>query len=1071
MATQSGDGGAATSSPATAAATVGAPTDPTTKQQTEPKAKDKGNDKDKKAEKERQKALKAEKLARKQAKAAGLQAATTKVESKKKAETLPAYVEKTPAGEKKILGDLADAHHSAYHPLAVESAWYAWWEKSGFFQPRFDDAGKKLPPGAFVIPIPPPNVTGALHCGHALGTALQDVLIRWHRMRGFTTLFVPGCDHASISTQSVIENMLWRKERTTRHDLGREKFIERALEWKNDYHGRINRVLRRLGGSFDWTREAFTMDPQLTEAALEAFVKLHEEGFIYRENKFVNWSVKLNTTISNLEVETKELSGRTVLDVPGYERKVEFGVLTYFKYPIEDSDETIEIATTRLETMLGDTAVAVYPDDERFKHLVGKFVRHPFLERRLPIIADTYVEKDFGTGAVKITPAHDQNDFAMGARHNLPSINILNDNGTMNENAGKYQGQKRYDVRYALCEELTKLGLFVKKENNPMVIRLCAKSKDVIEPLLKPQWWVRMKGLAEPALDAVRNGEIKIRPEASEKSYFRWLENINDWCLSRQLWWGQRIPAYYVRFVGDADGKEVSDRWIVAKSAAEAKEKATAKFPNQEFTLEQDPDVFDTWFSSGLWPFATLGWPKNTLDFQELFPTSVLETGWDILFFWVARMIMLSLKLTGKVPFKEVYTHSLIRDAQGRKMSKSLGNVIDPVDVIDGITLEALQEKLKLGNLDEKEYATASKNQKESFPQGIPECGTDALRFSLVNYTTGGGDINFDIKQMAGYRRFCNKIYQATKYVLGKLPNDYVPPRTAAKTGKETLPERWILHQLNSTARNIHAALDAREFSRASQIIYQYWLDSLCDVYIENSKVIISDGTPEEQRSAIDTLYSAVEAGLTMMHPFMPFITEELWQRLPRREGDATPSIIVAAYPSYREDFCDEEAAQKYGLLLACSRGLRSLAAEYGVKLGGNGFIVARDAEQHDLIEAETAQIKALATKAIASITICNDTDAVPLGSAVYTVSSTVTVFLGVASTVDASLITKSKEKLAKAVESAEKQRKLIESADWQEHTSAAIREQEYAKLAAAEAAADNLKETIAQFEKLDIKD
>ena len=400
------------------------------------------------------------------------------------------------------------------------------------------------------------------------------------------------------------------------------------------YHTKINTVLRRLGGSFDWSREAFTMSPELSEAVMEAFVRLHEEGLIYRSNRLVNWCVNLNTTISNLEVDTKELTGRTLLDVPGYDRKVEFGVLTYFKYAVEGSEETITVGTTRLETMLGDTAVAVHPDDARYKHLIGKTVRHPFIDRSIPIVADTVADPEFGTGAVKITPAHDANDFGVGTRHNLPFINILNDDGTLNSNAGRFEGQKRYDVRYTLLDELTKLGLFVKKEPNPMSIRLCSKSKDVVEPLMKPQWWVEMKGLAAPAIDAVRNGQIKIRPESAEKNYFRWLESINDWCLSRQLWWGHQIPAYYVDIAGEPDARESNDHWVVAKSEDEARQKAQKKFPGKDFVLERDPDVLDTWFSSGLWPFATLGWPKDTHDLQNLFPTSVLESGWDILFFW-----------------------------------------------------------------------------------------------------------------------------------------------------------------------------------------------------------------------------------------------------------------------------------------------------------------------------------------------------------------------------------------------------------------------------------------------------
>lgn len=983
-----------------------------------------------------------------------------------------------------MLGPLDSPHHSAYHPAVVESAWADWWEKQGFFEPKFTPDGKTLPPGSFVIPIPPPNVTGALHCGHALGTALQDLLIRWHRMRGFTTLYVPGCDHASISTQSVVEKMLWKKEKLTRHDLGREKFLQRSMDWKNEYQNKINTVLRRLGGSFDWTREAFTMDPKMTQAVVEAFVQLHDQGFIYRANRLVNWCVQLNTTISNLEVESQELAGRTLLDVPGYERKVEFGVMTYFKYPLDGSqNETIEVATTRIETMLGDTAVAVHPDDPRYKHLIGRMIRHPLLDRLFPIVADSYVDPEFGTGAVKITPAHDANDYAVGTRHNLPFINILNDNGTMNENTGRFAGQKRYDVRYKIVEELTAMGLFVKKESNPMTIRRCAKSKDIIEPLLKPQWWVRMKELAEPAIAAVRNGDIKIKPESAEKNYFRWLENINDWCLSRQLWWGQQIPAYHVHFEGaqeDGASEEAEEgRWIVARDEAEAQQKAAEKFPGKQFRLERDPDVLDTWFSSGLWPFATLGWPAKTHDLETLFPTSVLETGWDILFFWVARMIMLSLRLTGQVPFREVFCHSLIRDAQGRKMSKSLGNVIDPLDVIAGASLEALQEKLKLGNLDDKEFRTASENQKKMFPQGIPECGVDALRFSLINYTTGGGDINFDVKVMAGYRRFSNKIYQATKYVLGKIEGSgFVAPAAFALTGNETLSERWILHRLNTAARDVHRALEDREFSRASQIVYQYWYDDLCDVFIESSKALLQDGTPEERSSTLNTLYTALESGLTMIHPFMPFLSEELWQRLPRRSGDkVVPSIVIAEYPIYRADLDDESSAAKYEVLLSLAKGIRSLLAEYGVKQGGKAYITcssitAADGGENELhlVSSHLGQIKTLATKALASVDVgtTEEIDKVrPTGCAVYTVSPTLTVYLDVTANVDASSVAKAKEKLVKARATEEKQQKLFQDREWTEKTSAAVMDMEKAKLESVKAEAANLEATIAQFEAL----
>lgn len=686
--------------------------------------------------------------------------------------------------------------------------------------------------GYFVIPEPPPNVTGALHCGHALGTALQDALIRWNRMRGLTTLWVPGCDHAGISTQSVVEKMLWRREKKTRYDLGRPKFTETVWDWKDEYHQKINSVLKRLGGSFDWTREAFTMDSNLSAAVTETFVRMHEEGYIYRSNRLVNWCVKLNTALSNLEVDNKDLEGRTLLDVPGYERKVEFGILVHFKYPVDGSEDTIEVATTRPETMLGDTGIAVHPQDKRYQHLIGKKARHPFVDRLLPIFGDEYVDPEFGTGAVKITPAHDPNDFNLGTQHKLDFINILNDDGTMNKNAGSFEGQKRFDVRYSVVDRLTEKGLFVKKENNPMKVPLCNKTKDVIEPVMKPQWWMKMRQLADDAIKVVQNGEIQIKPESAKKSYLRWLENINDWCLSRQLWWGHQAPAYLIRLEGKEVDSTKDDFWVTGRTEQEAHEKALKKFPDMSFKLERDPDVLDTWFSSALWPFSTLGWPKQTHDLENLYPTSLLETAWDILFFWVARMVMFGLKLTGKVPFKEVYCHSLIRDAEGRKMSKSLGNVIDPIDIMQGISLQALNDKLMVGNLDPKELKTATRYQQTAFPQGIPECGADALRFSLVQYTTGGGDIAFDVKVMQGYRRFCNKVYQATKYVLGKIDKDFVPQASSSKTGKESLAERWILHKFTIAARDINKALTDREFSKSTQIAYQYFYENLCDVYI-----------------------------------------------------------------------------------------------------------------------------------------------------------------------------------------------------------------------------------------------
>lgn len=717
-------------------------------------------------EKERKKAEKAAKLEAKKAKAAAAQAAPPKekkVKEKKPEEVLPDYVEDTPVGEKKRIRSFEDPHFKAYNPIAVESAWYEWWEKEGLFKPEFTEDGKVKPEGKFVIVHPPPNVTGALHMGHALGDSLQDVMIRWNRMLGKTVLWLPGCDHAGISTQSVVENMLWRRQGKTRHDLGREKFIETVWDWKGEYHKRINKALSSLGSSFDWSREAFTMDPGLTAAVTETFVKLHEEGIIYRANRLVNWCTKLNTALSNLEVVNKELTGRTLLEVPGYEKKVEFGVIVHFKYQIEGSDETIEVATTRIETMLGDTGIAVNPKDQRYTHLVGKTAVHPFIEgRKLPIVSDDYVDMEFGTGAVKLTPAHDPNDFTLGQRHKLEFINILTDDGFMNENAGAYKGQKRFDVRYAIQDALKEKGLFVDKKDNAMKVPLCEKSKDIIEPIMKPQWWMRMKELAEPALKVVKDGKIKIRPETAERSYYRWMEDINDWCISRQLWWGHRCPVYFANIEGEAADTANEKLWFSGRTREEAESKAAAALSGKKYTLEQDHDVLDTWFSSGLWPFSTLGWPQKTPDLERLYPTSVLETGWDILFFWIARMVMLGLKMVGEVPFTEVYCHSLVRDSEGRKMSKSLGNVIDPLDVISGIELDKLHEKLGQGNLHPSEVVKATKYQKTAFPDGIPQCGADALRFTMINATTGSGDINLDVKVIHGYRKFCNKIVSSS---------------------------------------------------------------------------------------------------------------------------------------------------------------------------------------------------------------------------------------------------------------------------------------------------------------------
>ena len=996
------------------------------------KAGEKKEKSEKELAKERQKAEKAAKLASKQEKQKAMQAASKpKEKEKKQQEKLPPYVEATPKGEKKILQPLDDEYHKAYIPSVVESAWYDWWEAQGFHQPEFKEDGEVKDKGSFVISIPPPNVTGNLHIGHALATTLEDAMIRWNRMRGLTVLYVPGCDHAGISTQSVVENMLYnRRNGMTRHDLGREKFVDIVWEWKEEYHTKINEVMRRLGGSMDWTRESFTMSPTLSAAVRQTFVQLHDEGLIYRANRLVNWCTQLNTSLSNLEVDQKELEGSTKLDVPGYDKKIEFGCLWNFKYPIDGTNGTIEVATTRPETMLGDTGVAVHPNDERYKHLVGKNVKHPFIDRLLPIFADDTVDKDFGTGAVKITPAHDFNDFKRGKEHKLAFINILTDDGIMNSDAGPiFEGQKRFDARYGVIAELEKLGLYVGKQNNAMSIPLCNKSKDVIEPILKPQWWLHMEPLAKPALDVVKDGSIKIMPQFAHTSYVRWMENVDDWCLSRQLWWGHQIPAYFVKLKDGPDYDTDAGHWICAMTEEGAKKKAEQQFPGKQFELERDPDCLDTWFSSGLWPFSTLGWPNQTHDLEKLFPTQMLETGWDIIPFWVARMIFFSLKLTGKIPFSEVYCHALIRDSEGRKMSKSLGNVIDPVDIMDGISLQGLKDKLKVGNLATKEIERAEKWQQSAFPNGIDECGTDALRFSLANYSTGGVDINFDVKVMRSYRNFCNKIYQATKYVLGNLPEDFTPREKGGKTGKESLPERWILHKMTTAVRDANEYLASREFSNATQACHRYWLYELCDVYIENSKAIIRDGTEEERRSAIDTLYTAVESALTIIHPFMPFLSEELWQRLPRRPGDTTKSIVVASYPEYDASLDDPESDRAYELILECSKGIRSLIQEYALKEDGKAIVQPQDDEAYQTAHSESSAIKTLSGKYLGNLTVLKPGEAVPAGCAVYPVSAAAAVFIELKGKVEPDTeINKIKPKIAKAADAVKEQERVISS-------------------------------------------
>uniref|UniRef100_A0A8C6HE13 Valine--tRNA ligase n=1 Tax=Mus spicilegus TaxID=10103 RepID=A0A8C6HE13_MUSSI len=841
----------------------------------------------------------------------------------------------TPPGEKK---DVSGAMPDSYSPQYVEAAWYPWWEQQGFFKPEYGrpSVSAPNPRGVFMMCIPPPNVTGSLHLGHALTNAIQDSLTRWHRMRGETTLWNPGCDHAGIATQVVVEKKLWKERGLNRHQLGREAFLEEVWKWKAEKGDRIYHQLKKLGSSLDWDRACFTMDPKLSATVTEAFVRLHEEGVIYRSTRLVNWSCTLNSAISDIEVDKKELTGRTLLPVPGYKEKVEFGVLVSFAYKVQgsDSDEEVVVATTRIETMLGDVAVAVHPKDPRYQHLKGKCVVHPFLSRSLPIVFDDFVDMEFGTGAVKITPAHDQNDYEVGQRHRLEAISIMDSKGALVNVPPPFLGLPRFEARKAVLAALKERGLFRGVKDNPMVVPLCNRSKDVVEPLLRPQWYVRCGEMAQAASAAVTRGDLRILPEAHQRTWHSWMDNIRDWCISRQLWWGHRIPAYFITVHDPAvpPGEDPDGRyWVSGRTEAEAREKAAREFgvSPDKISLQQDEDVLDTWFSSGLFPFSIFGWPNQSEDLSVFYPGTLLETGHDILFFWVARMVMLGLKLTGKLPFREVYLHAIVRDAHGRKMSKSLGNVIDPLDVIHGVSLQGLHDQLLNSNLDPSEVEKAKEGQKADFPAGIPECGTDALRFGLCAYTSQGRDINLDVNRILGYRHFCNKLWNATKFALRGLGKGFVPSATPKPEGHESLVDRWIRSRLTEAVRLSNEGFQAYDFPAITTAQYSFWLYELCDVYLECLKPVLNGVDQVAAECARQTLYTCLDVGLRLLSPFMPFVTEELFQRLPRRTPKAPASLCVTPYPEPSEGCAVAVASDRCSIHLQL-QGLVDPARELG---------------------------------------------------------------------------------------------------------------------------------------------
>ncbi len=799
-----------------------------------------------------------------------------------------------------------------YQPHEIERSWYQTWEEKGYFAPQGEGE-------SYCIMIPPPNVTGSLHMGHAFQDTIMDALIRYRRMQGNNTLWQVGCDHAGIATQMVVERQLLAHG-TNRHELGREKFLDKVWEWKEESGGTITRQLRRMGASVDWSRERFTMDDGFYQAVQEVFVRLYDEGLIYRGKRLVNWDPKLHTAISDLEVISEE----------------ENGSLWHFRYPLADGSGHLTVATTRPETMLGDTAVAVHPDDERYKHLIGKEIELPLTERRIPIIGDDYVDMEFGTGCVKITPAHDFNDYEMGKRHDLQMINLFTDDAHLNDNAPvNYRGMERFEARKQVVKDLETLGLLEKIDPHKLKVPRGDRSGVVIEPYLTDQWYVAVEQLAKPAIEAVEKGDIQFVPKQYENMYFAWMRDLQDWCISRQLWWGHRIPAWY----------DEAGNVYVCRSAEEARSKYNLA---ADVALHQDEDVLDTWFSSALWTFGTLGWPQQTEELKTFHPTDVLVTGFDIIFFWVARMIMMTLKFTDQVPFKTVYVHGLVRDQDGNKMSKSKGNVLDPLDLIDGIELETLVEK-RTGNMMQPHMAQKIEQQtRKHFPEGIAAYGTDALRFTFCSLASTGRDIKFDMNRMEGYRNFCNKLWNAARYVLMNTEN-----QDCGQQGGElqlSLADRWIISRLQETEQQFSKAVDEFRLDLASQALYEFVWNEYCDWYLELSKPVLWDENASEAqlRGSRQTLVRVLETILRLAHPLMPYITEEIWQRVKTLAGKEGESLMLQPFPQADSNLLDATATADIEWLKGVIVGVRNIRGEIKLSPARHIPVLFRNGSEDD---------------------------------------------------------------------------------------------------------------------------